>query len=389
MRWLSRSWAAAQAVVTALFLAALGLGGLELLARAWPDDPPAPRATADAFQGQPDAEATLDVVYSGQLQTRFAPFVHFTLAPHDGPLIEIDAEGRRRVPGTATSTRAPTVWMFGGSTMWGMGARDEGTIPAHLTRLLGHEVRVVNFGQVGYLSTQEVLTLLLELQAGRRPDVAVFYDGVNEVFPALKLGQAGLPLDVARRRAEFNITRPDALPRLTGAALTGLVRFLPAPPPLRPSAGPQPRRDAPRGRRGGGVGGLRRQRPGGPRPGRGLRLRDPLLLAAHGVHQGPAIPRRDALGGGGGGLRPPVRRHPSPGWGRSGQNTWWICPRSSGTTRAPPSSTSATSPRRGTRSSPPPSSPTSGPPFSVDARGEAPDLVLAPADSGTPEGSGR
>ena len=60
MRWLSRSWAAAQAVVTALFLAALGLGGLELLARAWPDDPPAPRATADAFQGQPDAEATLD-----------------------------------------------------------------------------------------------------------------------------------------------------------------------------------------------------------------------------------------------------------------------------------------------------------------------------------------
>ncbi|MCB9652060.1 MAG: SGNH/GDSL hydrolase family protein [Deltaproteobacteria bacterium] len=248
MRWLSRSWAAAQAVVTALFLAALGLGGLELLARAWPDDPPAPRATADAFQGQPDAEATLDVVYSGQLQTRFAPFVHFTLAPHDGPLIEIDAEGRRRVPGTATSTRAPTVWMFGGSTMWGMGARDAGTIPAHLARLLGPEVRVVNFGQVGYLSTQEVLALLLELQAGRRPDVAVFYDGVNEVFPALKLGQAGLPLDVARRREEFNITRPDALPRLTGAALTGLVRssrllrrFLPAPAPgpaaMPPEAG--------------------------------------------------------------------------------------------------------------------------------------------------------
>jgi hypothetical protein len=237
-----------QAAAGALLVATLGLGGLELLAQAWPAPAPGPRATADAFLGQPGAEAVLAEVYEGGLRTRFAPFVHYTLAPHEGPRIHIGADGRRRVPDTATSTSAPTVWLFGGSTMWGMGAGDAGTIPAHLARLLGPEVRVESFGQVGYLSTQEVLTLLLELQAGRRPDLAVFYDGVNEVFPAAKLGQAGLPLDAPRRTLEFNLTRSDELPRLLRAALLGLAqrsvllrRLLPVaapgPAPMEPALG--------------------------------------------------------------------------------------------------------------------------------------------------------
>ncbi len=85
-------------------------------------------------------------------------------------------------------------------------------------------MRVISFAQVGYNSTQGVLTLLLELQRGPAPDVVVFYDGVNEVLPALKLGQVGVSLDVPRRAQEFNITRPGELGRLWAAALSGAAR---------------------------------------------------------------------------------------------------------------------------------------------------------------------
>ncbi len=210
---------------TALVLGVVALGLVELAARGLSSKPTSgPRATADALRDQPQAEQMLAEIYSGQIQTRFAPYVHYRLGPHPGPHISINAQGLRAVPGTRTSTHGPTVWMFGGSTLWGMGARDSATIPAHLARALGSDVRVISFAQVGYNSTQGVLTLLLELQRGPAPDVVVFYDGVNEVLPALKLGQVGVSLDVPRRAQEFNITRPGELGRLWTAALSGAAR---------------------------------------------------------------------------------------------------------------------------------------------------------------------
>lgn len=239
MRGLGAAWCA---LCAAVLLAGLGLGLGELFARAWGGAGPAgPRATADAFEGQPDAEATLADVYSGGIRTRFHPFVHYRLAPFDGVHTHMDAEGFRRTPGTRTGTIGPEVWVLGGSTVWGMGARDEGTIPAFLARALGPEVRVENLGQVGYNSTQGFLTLLERLQAGRRPDVVIFYDGVNEVLPALKLGRVGVPLDVPRRELEFNLTRPGELPRLLFAAAQGvlqaskLARWVLGPTPAKPA----------------------------------------------------------------------------------------------------------------------------------------------------------
>lgn len=39
---------------------------------------------------------------------------------------------------------------------------------------------VTNLGAEGYVTNQEVILLIQQLKAGRRPDVAIFYDGVNE-----------------------------------------------------------------------------------------------------------------------------------------------------------------------------------------------------------------
>jgi len=78
------------------------------------------------------------------------------------------------------------VWMFGGSAMWGTGSPDEETIPSHLSKLLnqreGIDSRVFNFGESGYVSTQELVYLVRKLQTERPPDVVIFYDGFNEAL---------------------------------------------------------------------------------------------------------------------------------------------------------------------------------------------------------------
>ena len=50
-------------------------------------------------------------------------------------------------------------------------------------------VCVVNFGESGFVSTQGVIQLILELQSGNIPDLVIFYDGVNDVYAAYQSGR--------------------------------------------------------------------------------------------------------------------------------------------------------------------------------------------------------
>jgi hypothetical protein len=65
---------------------------------------------------------------------------------------------------------------------------------------------VTNYGETGYVNTQGLITLILELRKGNVPDVAIFYDGVNEVFSGFQNGVAGIPQNEANRRTEFNLS---------------------------------------------------------------------------------------------------------------------------------------------------------------------------------------
>jgi lysophospholipase L1-like esterase len=88
------------------------------------------------------------------------------------------------------------VWMFGGSTLFGMGVPDMETIPSHVSKELkgaGQCVEVVNLGMEGYLTNQELILLMEALKSGQHPDVVVFYDGVNEAYAAAAPGIPGKP----------------------------------------------------------------------------------------------------------------------------------------------------------------------------------------------------
>jgi hypothetical protein len=50
----------------------------------------------------------------------------------------------------------------------------------------------VNFGESGYVSTQSVITLLMQLQSGNVPDLVLFYDGPNNVYAGYQSGRAGV-----------------------------------------------------------------------------------------------------------------------------------------------------------------------------------------------------
>src|SRR5512143_4151203 len=119
------------------------------------------------------------------LVTHYEPFVVWREHAHAGKTIHIDAAGMRATPGDRCESGAYRVWVFGGSTIWGVGAPDWLTIPAQL-----HEQLAARGGRTGYDSTQAVIELQRELQAGRVPDLAIFYDGVNDVYAAYQTGRA-------------------------------------------------------------------------------------------------------------------------------------------------------------------------------------------------------
>jgi lysophospholipase L1-like esterase len=159
------------------------------------------------------------------LQDRWEPYVYFRQKAFSGLTITIDADGLRRTwqpppaPHGSDESRPIRILMLGGSSLWGFGARDEHTIPSLIVRKL-HEkdlrVDARNLAEIGYVSTQEVVALIRELQAGYRPDLVLFYDGVNDTTSALLEGEAGVTTNERNRRAEFNIRQS---PRRLGTSM--------------------------------------------------------------------------------------------------------------------------------------------------------------------------
>ncbi|MDE2507799.1 MAG: hypothetical protein KGM43_11355 [Planctomycetota bacterium] len=163
-----------------------------------------------------------------RMRDRWHSYVYFRHVPFRSPHINIDADGLRFTWDDAAARariggKERLIYVFGGSTAWGVAARDDATIPSMLARDLvgrGWNVRVKNFGEIGYVSTQEVVALLRCLQAGERPDLVVFYDGVNDVTAALQEGRAGVPENEDNRRREFNSTQnPGRLVNALGYSL--------------------------------------------------------------------------------------------------------------------------------------------------------------------------
>lgn len=154
----------------------------------------APEIEDYRIESAPYRDASYDVAafYSELRSARveaYTPYVVWRSRPFDGDYIDIDAEGNRSTYHNSRASDAAKIWLFGGSVTWGLGAPDRETISSHLAQYLNDELQidavVRNLGEIGFVNTQEIVLLLRELQLGRRPDIVVFLDGVNDAPAAV------------------------------------------------------------------------------------------------------------------------------------------------------------------------------------------------------------
>lgn len=175
-----------------------------------------------AYAGAAFDSATLFAEFRDTFPVAYQPYTVWSRRPYTGEMTNVDERGNRVTHHGSGRKDALDVWMFGGSTMWGTGAPDDQTIPSHLADILnrwGVDTNVRNLGETAYVSTQEVVSLLRELQSGGRPQVVVFYDGVNDstsaaLWPEAPGAHENLP-DIRRRFEDDPESGPVAMLRST------------------------------------------------------------------------------------------------------------------------------------------------------------------------------
>ncbi|MEW5819051.1 MAG: SGNH/GDSL hydrolase family protein [Cyanobacteriota bacterium] len=144
------------------------------------------------------------------MKIRWSPYIYWRRESFEGKNININQKGLRQTWNKDKGDSAPKkIFVFGGSTTWGTGVRDNYTIPSQLSRFIydktKYNVEVTNFGELGFVSTQELIALIKELQLGNVPDIVIFYDGNNDVYASYQNGVPGVSHNEFNRIKNFNL----------------------------------------------------------------------------------------------------------------------------------------------------------------------------------------
>lgn len=147
------------------------------------DHPMDPRYTEPAMAPYPWAEDYFREF--SQLEYDYVAYLYPRVQETHGRFINsVDGIRRSYEPSLPAGREAPVLWFFGGSTIWGEGQRDRHTIASEVARIAeaeGLPVQVVNYGERGYVSWQEVQLFERALAHGPAPLQAIFYDGTNDL----------------------------------------------------------------------------------------------------------------------------------------------------------------------------------------------------------------
>lgn len=174
-----------------------------------------------------DAGLLSDLAQERMAWGRYEPYVIWRAIP-SGSGEATDSEGFRLTPGSSTDPEALHVFFFGGSAIWGCGVPDSATIPAaflaEAAESLGRPLEVMNFGQLGYVSSQEMISLCMEIREGHVPDLVVFMDGCNDVAAAYQSGIAGSHQNYPEIRARVEQRLELLGIQEQGSMLTGLLK---------------------------------------------------------------------------------------------------------------------------------------------------------------------
>ena len=143
-----------------------------------------------AYPGRSDQAIHQLLMATGVLGNRYYPYVEFIQSAFVSPEMVGMPEGYRIIGRDQAAWPPPkpgkTVFVFGSSTALGSGVLSHQTIAAYLQKWLranfGNDVNVYNFGTGSHYSTQEILFFYDWLRKGIKPDLAIFIDGLNDLF---------------------------------------------------------------------------------------------------------------------------------------------------------------------------------------------------------------
>ena len=141
--------------------------------------------TADSFarRDEPWAAEFDRELTEFQSEVQYSPFVVQAFYPYDGEYVTTSSTERRSYRQRLQDENPLQIAFLGGSTMFGIGQRDDHTIPSEFARIAEKEglaVEVHNYGFPRWVLWQEYQYLERVLAAGTDIDLVVFYDGFNE-----------------------------------------------------------------------------------------------------------------------------------------------------------------------------------------------------------------
>jgi hypothetical protein len=120
----------------------------------------------------------------------YEPFTQFKERPFSGKFVNVSPHGYRHSINQGEWPPEPTdisIFLFGGSSTFGYGVSDSHTIASYLVTALsekekGLNFKIFNFGRGFYYSSQERALFEKLLVSGFTPDLAIFFDGLNEFY---------------------------------------------------------------------------------------------------------------------------------------------------------------------------------------------------------------
>ena len=115
-----------------------------------------------------------------QLSAEYEAYYGWRFLPFQGETINLDQDGFRHSFRSSEAAPHRTIAFFGGSTVFGPGALDDQTIPSYFVKM-NPDYEAFNFGQHGFVAHQEFNLFLKRYYEGFRPNVVIFYDGINDV----------------------------------------------------------------------------------------------------------------------------------------------------------------------------------------------------------------
>ncbi|MEN8187934.1 MAG: hypothetical protein ABFR05_12465 [Bacteroidota bacterium] len=149
-----------------------------------------PRALLPNYKNEPWAKEFFRD-FNTLKDDNYKSYIGWRKTAFNSQYINIDSAGERITP--QKSNKIDSIYnviFLGGSTMWGTGAPDDGTIPAFFGKGGNGTYKVTNFGESGYRAIQSYIYLMLKFNEGLKTDWVISYDGVNEAVGFLDNNEA-------------------------------------------------------------------------------------------------------------------------------------------------------------------------------------------------------